>query len=210
MSPRRVAIVLGLGLLRAAPLAAQSATPRPALTVGPVLDGLRLDGRLDEAMWAQAQRIERLVMTEPLEGGVPTCTTTVWVLADRGALVIGVRAADPDPARITSFAIARDADLDDDDHVRIVIDPFLDGRSGYVFAVNPRGSRFDALVSAHGEEADARWDGVWEAPPRQLRLVGRDPHPGQRFAELTGGLQRRAAGGAAQEVSRAQPSRTLT
>jgi hypothetical protein len=164
MSPCRVAIVLGLGLLRAAPLAAQSAaSPRPALTVGPVLDGLRLDGRLDEAMWAQAQRIERLVMTEPLEGGVPTCTTTVWVLADRGALVIGVRAADPDPTRITSFAIARDADLDDDDHVRIVIDPFLDGRSGYVFAVNPRGSRFDALVSAHGEEADERWDGIWEA-----------------------------------------------
>ena len=164
MSPRRFAIVVLLCLVRAPALGAQVAPPsRPVLMVGPVLDGLRLDGRLDEAMWARAQRIERLVMTEPLEGGVPTCSTTVWVLADRGALVIGVRAADPEPTRITSFAIARDADLDDEDHVLIVIDPFLDGRSGYVFAVNPRGSRFDALVAERGEETDERWDGIWEA-----------------------------------------------
>ncbi len=140
-----------------------NAAPRPALAVGPLLDGLRLDGRLDEPMWAAARPIGTLTMTEPVEGGVPTCTTTIWVLADRAALVIGIRAADPDPRRITSFAIARDADLRNEDHVRIVLDPFLDGRSGYVFAVNPRGARFDALVSAGGANEDERWDGIWEA-----------------------------------------------
>src|SRR2546426_8487173 len=33
-----------------------------------------------------------------------------------------------------------------EDHVRIVLGPFLDGRSGYVFAVNPTGARYDALI----------------------------------------------------------------
>ncbi|MDH3497958.1 MAG: carbohydrate binding family 9 domain-containing protein, partial [Gemmatimonadota bacterium] len=140
-----------------------NAARRPALAVGPLHDGLRLDGRLDEPMWAAARPIGPLTMTEPVEGGVPTCTTTVWVLAGPASLVIGIRAADPDPRRITSFAIARDADLRNEDHVRIVLDPFLDGRSGYVFAVNPRGARFDALISGGGAGEDDRWDGIWEA-----------------------------------------------
>ena len=82
------------------------------------------------------------------------------MLADATTLVIGIRAQDPEPGRITSYAIARDAELDDEDHLTVVIDPFLDGRSGYVFSVNPRGARFDALVSGRGEEEDERWDGI--------------------------------------------------
>jgi len=168
--PRRFAFAFLLGVLvPAGALRAQNgaaprsdATGRSALAVGVVRD-IRLDGRLDEPAWAHTQSIGRLTMTEPVEGGVPTCTTTVWVLADATALIIGIRAQDPEPDRITSFAIARDADLDDEDHVTVVIDPFLDGRSGYVFSVNPRGARFDALVSERGEEEDERWDGIWEA-----------------------------------------------
>jgi hypothetical protein len=155
-------------LLVVPPAVAQDGTrptpaARPALVAGRVTGAIRLDGRLDEAAWAEAPRIATLTMTEPIEGGVPSCTTTVWVLADEGALVIGVLAADYDPARITSFAIARDARLDNEDHVQIVLDPYLDGRSGYVFAVNPRGARFDALVAERGEDEDDRWDGIWEA-----------------------------------------------
>jgi len=168
--PRRFTFAFLLGaLVPSGALRAQDgAAPRPdaagrsALAAGVVSD-IRLDGRLDEAAWASAQHIGRLTMTEPFEGAVPTCTTTVWVLADATTLVIGIRAQDPEPGRITSYAIARDADLDDEDHVTVVIDPFLDGRSGYVFSVNPRGARFDALVSERGEEQDERWDGIWEA-----------------------------------------------
>jgi len=161
---RRAVLVPVLALTVAGALRAQSPpTSRVALQAGAAPDAFRLDGRLDEPAWSRAPRIGALVMTEPVEGGVPVCSTTVWVLVDRDALIIGVRAADPEPARITSFAIARDAGLDDEDHVRIVLDPFLDGRSGYVFAVNPRGARLDALVSNRGEDEDERWDGIWEA-----------------------------------------------
>jgi hypothetical protein len=45
----------------------------------------------------------------------------------------------------------------------IVLDAFQDGRSGYVFAVNPSGARFDGLVSSQGEEVNSDWDAVWEA-----------------------------------------------
>ena len=49
-------------------------------------------------------------------------------------------------SRLVAFARQRDAVLDSEDHIKIVLDTYLDGRSGYVFAVNPNGARYDALV----------------------------------------------------------------
>ncbi|MEZ4587826.1 MAG: DUF5916 domain-containing protein, partial [Gemmatimonadales bacterium] len=64
---------------------------------------------------------------------------------------------------VTAFSRSRDADLDDEDHVRIAIDPFDDGRSGYLFSVNPNGARFDALITGQGEGENSDWDAPWEA-----------------------------------------------
>ena len=93
----------------------------------------------------------------------PSGRTIVRVLADPKALVIGIVCEDPAPDRIVSFSVRRDAELDSEDHVRIVLGPFLDGRSGYVFAVNPSGARYDGLIEPGGEEDDPNWDGIWEA-----------------------------------------------
>ena len=47
--------------------------------------------------------------------------------------------------------------------MRIVLGPFVDGRSGYVFAVNPSGARFDALIDPGGDDEVDDWDAIWEA-----------------------------------------------
>ncbi len=150
--------------------AGQSTTANPALAVHSTAAALRIDGRLDEAAWAQADSIPDLTQVEPLEGAAPTGRTVVRVLVTANAVVFGVTALDPDPAGIVGFSRARDADLAEEDHVRLVLDTFLDGRSGHVFAVNPNGARYDALVSERGESADARWDAVWEAAA--VRVAG--------------------------------------
>ena len=56
----------------------------------------------------------------------------------------------------------RDAPLAQEDNVKIVLGTFLDGRSGYIFAINPNGARYDALVEPGGIE-NGDWDGIWEA-----------------------------------------------
>ena len=157
-----------LGLLPPAALRGQStqgaATARPTLAVG-VLDGsVRVDGVLDEAAWASAPALPGLTMTEPDEGASPVAATVVRVLADAHALVIGILARDPDPSGIVSTSKARDPQMDKEDYVKVVLDPFLDGRTGYIFAVNPGGARYDGLVdrSARNGE-DSQWDAVWEA-----------------------------------------------
>lgn len=136
---------------------------RPAL-VAELVDGtIRVDGLLDEPFWASAPVIEGLTTTEPVEGGRPTAATRIRVLANPRYLAIGVEALDPDPAGIVSTSKARDPELKAEDYVKVVLDPFLDGRTGYVFALNPGGARYDALVARRGEGEDPQWDAVWEA-----------------------------------------------
>lgn len=149
-------------LVVAAPAAAQSAD-RPTLRASPLSEPIRLDGRLDEPSWALADSIASLPQIEPVEGGQAVGRTVVRVLVGANELVIGIMAYDPDPAGIVSYAKARDANLQNEDHIRLVLDTFLDGRSGYVFAVNPGGARYDALVANRGESEDSNWDAVWEA-----------------------------------------------
>ena len=145
------------------PARASAQASRPVLIAGRAGSGLRIDGRLDESAWSTADSIPNLTTTEPVEGGQPVGRTVVRVLADVGTIVIGVRADDPEPQRITSFARDRDASLQNEDHIRFVLDTYRDGRSGYVFAVNANGARYDALVATQGEGENSDWDGVWEA-----------------------------------------------
>ncbi len=141
---------------------------RPALAVNPLTSDFKFDGKREEAAWwATGAVIENLVTIEPKEGGVPAGRTMIKVLADQDYIVVVVRCDDNDPQDIVSFSKARDAKLEDEDHVLLVLDTFLDGRSGYVFAVNPTGARFDGLVVEQGEDVNSDWDTVWEAKTSQ-------------------------------------------
>jgi Domain of unknown function (DUF5916) len=144
--------------------AAEPEEDRPGLRAATVPQiELQLDGVLAEPAWATAESITTMRTIEPEEGGEPVGKTIVKVLVSPKEIVIGLICNDPDPSGIISFSKARDAELDDEDHVLVVLDTFLDGRSGYVFAVNPSGTRFDGLVSAQGTDVNSNWDAVWEA-----------------------------------------------
>jgi hypothetical protein len=144
-----------------APAAAQDVEP-PVLRVAPGADAIAIDGVLGEPAWTAAQAGDTFAQTEPREGTEPSVRTTVRVLAGQSVLVIGIQCED-DPTRIVSFSVSRDAAMQAEDHIRIVLGPFLDGQSGYVFAVNPRGARYDSLITSGGDSENIEWDGIWEA-----------------------------------------------
>lgn len=102
-------------------------------------------------------------MSEPTAGAAPSARTTVVILANAHAIVIGIDCADPDPTHIVSFTKQRDAALDSEDNVKVVLDTFMDGRSGYVFQVNPAGARYDALINPGRSDVNSNWDGIWDA-----------------------------------------------
>ena len=148
--------------------AAFAQTSPPRLRAGRITAAIAIDGRLSEPEWESAEAIDDFLQTDPTEGAPPSARTRVQVLADRRAIVIGIVCDQPDPEDIVSFSLSRDAVLTSEDHVRIVLGPFADGRSGYVFAVNPSGARYDGLINPGGESENPDWDGIWEAATARL------------------------------------------
>ncbi len=149
-----------------APASAQAVAP--TLRAGTVSSAIVIDGQLSETAWESADAIEDFHQTDPVEGAPASNRTRVQILADAKSIVIGILCEEPDPSRIVSFSVRRDAVLDAEDHVRVVLGPFADGRSGYVFAVNPSGARYDSLINPGGEGDNPDWDGIWEAATTRL------------------------------------------
>ena len=144
-------------------LGVSASTAVPSLRAGIATGAVHVDGRLDESAWAATDSITEFSQVEPNEGADPTGRTVVRVLVTTDAIVFGIRCDYAPTTPIVTFARERDAGLTNEDHVRLVLDTFRDGRSGYVFAVNANGARYDALVSGNGESENSNWDTAWEA-----------------------------------------------
>ena len=143
--------------------AAALAQATPTINAGRLTSSLSIDGRLDEPDWQTAPVASGFLQTDPREGQPPAFDTTFRVLASPRGLAIGIVCADGEANKIVSYSVRRDAALSAEDHVRLVIGPFADGRSGYVFSVNPSGARFDGIINPGGESTNADWDGIWDA-----------------------------------------------
>ena len=137
--------------------------PTPSLRAAAVTGEIRVDGQLKEPAWLAADSSDAFAQVEPGEGSAPSGRTIVRALVTDDVLVFGIRCDYPAGVRLVNYARERDASLTNEDHVRLVLDTFRDGRSGYVFAVNPNGARYDALVNNNGDGENANWDTAWEA-----------------------------------------------
>ncbi len=132
----------------------------------PAAAPIRVDGRLDEPAWQQAEPIGGFTQTDPDQGAPPTERTEVRVMFDASSLYVGVTCHDRTPGAIVSTQLTRDAELDVDDRIRVVLDPFFDHRNGFFFETNPAGARSDGQVSNNAEHTSYDWDGIWLAGTR--------------------------------------------
>ncbi len=141
----------------------QAQDDRPRVPTAITKESIKADGILDETDWSKSVVINDLLTIVPEQGGIPTGKTEVRIVSNEKFIAFGVRCFDPNPKGIINFSKLRDADLRNEDYLRVIIDPFMDGQSGYIFSVNPNGARYDALVSNRGEGENPDWDGIWEA-----------------------------------------------
>jgi hypothetical protein len=135
----------------------------PIATARRVTGTIHIDGRLDEPDWQVAPSIGPLTQREPHEGESPSEDTDVRVLFDEQAIYVGVRCHELHAGAIVSTQLTRDANLDVDDRVTIVLDPFFDHRNGFFFQVNPAGARTDGQISNNAQDLVRDWDGIWNA-----------------------------------------------
>jgi hypothetical protein len=214
-----------VALTALSPLAARAQTAgavptgdaEPSVRVAPTIAAVRtatpptIDGRLDDAAWAQATVISTFTQRDPDEGVAASETTEVRIAYDNEAIYVGARLADR--GQVTSRLGRRDMTLAASDWFRVSFDTYHDRRIGVRFDVNPAGVRRDATVGASGGsggggggggstsafgggDGDLAWDAVWDAATAvdqsgwtaELRI----PFSQLRFApadEQTWGLQ---------------------
>ena len=135
----------------------QFRTARATRSPAPV----RVDGALDDAVWAAAEPIDAFVQRDPREGSPPTLRTDARIVFDDAAVFVGVHAYDPEPARVVGYLTRRDAESSSD-WIHVIIDSYHDRRTAYQFGINPVGVKFDSYWF-NDDNQDSSWDAVWDA-----------------------------------------------
>lgn len=120
-----------------------------------------IDGDLSDPVWDMATQIVDFYQVEPFIAP-PTVETKVYMAFDENALYIGVFAAEDRPEDIYATVMERDGDVWRDDMIRVYIDPFATGISGFGFDVNAIGARADRLVQ-DGRRPIDEWDTIWNS-----------------------------------------------
>jgi hypothetical protein len=119
-----------------------------------------IDGRLDDAAWSAAPVAGDFVTQRPAFGLPASQRTEARVAYDADAVYVGVRAFDTAPDSIASQLGRRDASGIITDWVQVIFDSYYDRRTGFRFAVTPRGVKKDVFHYDDGPE-DVTWDAVW-------------------------------------------------
>ena len=125
-----------------------------------------IDGHIDEPVWSRAAVIEDLHQMTPIEYAEPSQRTEIRILYDDDALYIAARMWDTEAERIVSQNLRQGQQVWGDDFLGIVLDPFNDQRSGYLFMLNANGVRVEALYLDISKQ-QWNWQGIWETAGTQ-------------------------------------------
>ena len=157
--------LLVLGACATAPATlAQPVVPGPAAAVR-VLHAVRaadapvVDGRLDDAVWAEAEGARGFLQRDPVEGEPASEDTEVRIAYDADALYVGARLHDRTPSAIVRQLSRRDVAVEADAFI-VYLDPHHDHLTGAQFGVSAAGVQRDALIY-NDQFLDVTWDAVW-------------------------------------------------
>jgi hypothetical protein len=119
----------------------------------------KIDGIMDE-VWSTAPAIVDLHQVNPIEYAAPSEKTVIRVLYDENFLYVSGMLYYDDLDDITANQMIQNANLQFDDKFRIYINPFNDGRNGYLFQINANGIRSEAIVE-NVRNLNWDWTSIW-------------------------------------------------
>ena len=172
-------LTLGFTLVLGAPAKAQVVSPaapaapevvardaqgRTTVRATKLTQEIRLDGRLDEAVYGAVQPISGLIQQLPDEGAPASERTEIWVLFDGDNLYVTARCFDSaPPSEWVANEMRHDViQLRQNDSFSILLDTFHDQRNGVAFLVTPIGGYSDFAITNEGN-VNTDWNVVWDA-----------------------------------------------
>lgn len=106
--------------------------------------------------------VAELSQNQPFDTKPASERTEVWLARTRTTLYTVFICYDSRPALIRSH-LARRENIDQDDSVSLLVDPFQDRRRGILFQVNPAGVQADANWTDTTGDQDYSYDQIWDS-----------------------------------------------
>ena len=134
------------------------ATVRSVRLTGP----WRLDGVLDEPIYARVPPIDGFIQQLPEAGVPPTEETDAWVFHDDDNLYVAARLWDSAPDGLIANEMQRDSfQLVNNDFFSVGLDTFYDRRNGVTFLVNAIGGFMDFAITDE-DNPNMDWNAIWD------------------------------------------------
>lgn len=140
-------------------------SPRPELRARQAVIAPKLDGVLDDDVWAgEPLPLDRWASYNPMRGEPAIQRTSIWIGYDAEAIYFAFRCFDTEPEKIRTTISRRDTAWNDD-WIALSLDSSRAGQVAYHMFVNPSGIQMDGLNSgANGEDMAPDW--VWQSAGR--------------------------------------------
>ena len=120
---------------------------------------IKLDGVLDEAAWASAQKATGFTQFGPRPGESSMQRTEVSIVYDNDAIYIGAMMYDNEPNKIYKQLSGRDDDGGNTDLFGVTFDTYNDHQNATQFAVTAAGVQVDAIYKFGGR--NTAWNAAW-------------------------------------------------
>ncbi len=154
--------VVSVALVVSPILVSAQGAPPPTVRAHRVSTPIRLDGKLDEPIYASTAAITGFVQQEPDEFKPATEKTESWILFDDDNIYVSARCFESRPERRVANEMRRDtAQLRQNDTFLVMFDTYHDRRNGYLFYANAIGGLADSQVTDEGPP-NVDWNTVWD------------------------------------------------
>lgn len=127
--------------------------------------GVKIDGHLDEAIWATLPAYDEFVVLEPDTLETPVHATRVRLFYDETGLYLGVDMEQPVETLINRLS-GRDRRDIKREQIGITLDTSGEGRYGYWFGINLGDSVMDGTLLPERKFSD-EWDGAWRGATQE-------------------------------------------
>ncbi len=129
-------------------------------TIQPTSSKIKIDGILDESIWATASLAQNFIKKYPNDIGEPTRKTEARVTYDNENLYFAFKVYDSGTAIISS--LKRDGGHDGNDCIGIILDPHNRKTNGFFFVVNALNVQSeDQLNNSFEDKLSMSWDSKW-------------------------------------------------
>ena len=129
----------------------------PRTEVTPIIDGI-VDG---DPAWLGAHQIDDFYQVQPNEYLPASEKTEVLVTYDSNNLYVAARLYYRNKEDLIANILRQGEGTGSDDRLGLILDPFGDGRRGYIFILNRNSVRADSLFVGTSN-TQSNWEGIWQ------------------------------------------------